>query len=177
MIERDQDSIRGGLAEGRIGLSPCRLACPGCPETVRPEALQVRLVGVGPDVEARARALLPRFVEIASGELPTDPDVIARWKEAGIRRLLVPVLGSENVHDRRAGVPGAYRAAIGTLDAARRAGLEAQLLVPAPRAGFEGLGRTEFEALRAVMRLGWQHNARVRWYEEPAPPCIASNPE
>lgn len=169
---------------GRLGLSGCAYACPGCPASRHADALRVRVIGDAEDAILKFRHAPLRDLELASGVLPLDIDVWRNLRALGFRRALTPIFGLDVAHDREANVPpesgdstgvmpalGAFAKAIASLTAAHAAGLSPILLATASRQG----GPPKRDILRVLYRLAWTHRWSVEVAAEGSAPCIADS--
>lgn len=172
------DSVLGERKEsGRVGLSACAYACPGCPASVRPDALSLRIVGRDARLEPLLAEKARSHLEFASGELPLNVTEFARLKELGVRRIVTPLFAVGPEHDRISGVTGSFDRATASIREARAVGLETVILSPLPEGIDKGMGIDQYQELRTLIRLTWALRSRLLWYDLGDAPCIASNRE
>lgn len=177
MIERPLPVQAEHLRSGRLGVGNCAYACPGCPRSVRADALHLRIIGYGPESLRLLRSAPRAMVELASGELPGEPAELAELRDLRVARLLIPIFGLEERHDARAGSAGSFRRAQATAAAARAAGLAVSLLVPAPGVPPKELPSAQVRELRALLRLSWDMRTPVTWSADGVAPCIGEDVE
>lgn len=177
MIELPEAVLGERKEPGRIGLSACAYACSGCPASVRPEALAVRIVGRDERLESILAGNPHIHFEFASGELPMKTSEFARLKDLGVRRIATPLFAVGSEHDRRSGCPGSFDRASASIREARAAGLETVILSPLPLDIEQGMGIEQYEELRKLIRLSWALRSRLLWFDSRDAPCIASNRE
>lgn len=165
MIERSLEEIPTDTRFGVIGHCSCRFRCPGCPASAAQDALTLRIVGYDGETLPLIRALAPRSVELASGELPVDKRAFSDLKDAGLRRIVTPLFGPKERHDERAGRPGTFDEILSAIAAARGAGLAIRLA--AVGSAFST------EEARDMTRLSWANRAELAWVNSSSPPCFA----
>ncbi|MEK8022475.1 MAG: hypothetical protein AAB229_01585 [Candidatus Hydrogenedentota bacterium] len=169
MIEKSLRLLDPRAQAGTIGHCYCAFRCAGCPHTTHADALHLRIVGYDEQALSVLQSFHPRATELAAGEISASQDTLEQMKKAGLQQILIPLFGTESVHDERADRPGAYAEVFQTIKRAQDVGLRTQIIVPAELLSPEDL--------RSLTRHCWALQIQLTLVNSGAPPCFASRME
>ncbi|PIU48580.1 MAG: hypothetical protein COS94_01450 [Candidatus Hydrogenedentes bacterium CG07_land_8_20_14_0_80_42_17] len=171
MREESNSKIISHVKPVIISAVKCNYNCKGCPKADAKDGLVVRIVGYNKNTSKLISAFQHRFVELASGNLPTDVETYFELKSCGLNRLIVPLFGLESEHDKLTNEKGSFKKTLKALKAAKKASLESWIITPA--GNIKEMAHEHSDNLRRLMRLGWDLHSKLMLYDKVHLPCYA----
>lgn len=162
-----------------IGVTNCWYKCKSCPKSNISRSPILRIIGYDKSIFDIINRNSKRFIELASGELPAEKNLILELHQQGIRRLIIPLFGYKEEHNNAVGIDNSFERSIEIMNYAKENKIQMYVIMPVPDQ-IDRLDNKFKETMRLLMRLCWNLHSKFICYNNENliyPPCFYSEEE